>query len=120
MPNNWQEANVRIKQNLFNIHYNILILMCLLPIYRLTNIYKKMKKANAALSFFANNQWEFNDYNTGTLWKNMSESDKKIFFFDIKEMSWDYYARACAIGLRLYLVKDDIHTIKSARIKWEK
>lgn len=94
--------------------------MCLLPIYRLTNIYKKMKKANAALSFFANNQWEFNDYNTGTLWKNMSESDKKIFFFDIKEMSWDYYARACAIGLRLYLVKDDIHTIKSARIKWEK
>lgn len=86
----------------------------------LSNIYKKMRKANAALSFFANNQWEFNDNNTSALWKNMSESDKKLFFFDIKEMSWDYYARACAIGLRLYLVKDDIHTLKNARIKWEK
>jgi fatty acyl-CoA reductase len=50
----------------------------------------------------------------------MSEADQKLFFFDIKEMSWDYYARACAIGLRLYLVKDDLHTLKNARIKWER
>lgn len=120
MSDNWQEANVRIKKknafdkNIYKIYINVLI------IYRLTNIYKKMKKANAALAFFANNQWEFSDNNTSSLWKEMSEADKKTFFFDIKEMSWDYYARACAIGLRLYLVKDDIHTIKNARIKWEK
>jgi len=86
----------------------------------LTKIYKKIKKANAALSFFANKQWDFNDDNTRSLWNEMSEADQKLFFFDIKEMSWDYYARACAIGLRLYLVKDDLHTLKNARIKWER
>lgn len=79
-----------------------------------------MKKANTALVFFANKQWEFSDSNTNALWRDMSEVDKKLFFFDIKQMSWDYYARACAIGLRLYLVKDDLHTLKEARIKWEK
>jgi len=117
MSDNWQEANVRIYLiKLVNNHIFINVLI----IYRLTNIYKKMKKANAALSFFANNEWEFNDSNTSALWNEMSEPDKKIFFFNIKELSWDYYARACAIGLRLYLVKDDIHTIKNARIRWEK
>ncbi|VVC44680.1 Male sterility, NAD-binding,NAD(P)-binding domain,Fatty acyl-CoA reductase, C-terminal [Cinara cedri] len=86
----------------------------------LSNIYRKMKKANSALAFFANNQWEFTDNNTASLWQNLSEADKKIFFFDIKNMSWDYYSKACAIGLRLYLVKDDLHTLKDARIKWER
>lgn len=79
-----------------------------------------MKKANTALAFFGVNQWEFSDNNTESLWQNLSEADKKIFFFDIKNMSWDYYSMACAIGLRLYLVKDDVHTLKDARIKWEK
>lgn len=79
-----------------------------------------MKKANSALSFFANKQWEFNNDNTQKLWENLSEADRNIFFFDIKSMSWDYYARACAIGLRLYLLKDDLHTLKDARIKWGK
>lgn len=79
-----------------------------------------MKKANTALAYFANNQWEFCDKNTVSLWKNLSEADKNIFFFDIKNMSWDYYSKACAIGLRLYLVKDDLHTLKDARIKWKK
>lgn len=79
-----------------------------------------MKKANTALSFFANKQWEFNNDNTQKLWENLSEADRNIFFFDIKSMSWDYYARACAIGLRLYLLKDDLHTLKDARIKWGK
>lgn len=79
-----------------------------------------MKKANAALVFFANNQWEFKDNNTRELWSGLSEADRKTFFFDMKTMSWDYYAQACAIGLRLYLVKDDIHTLKAARIKWQR
>lgn len=79
-----------------------------------------MKKANAALSFFANKQWEFNNDNTQKLWENLSGADQNIFFFDIKSMSWDYYAQACAIGLRLYLLKDDLHTLKDARIKWGK
>lgn len=70
--------------------------------------------------FFANKEWEFHDNNTKALWDGLSEADKKLFFFDIKEMSWDYYAKACAIGLRLYLVKDDLHTLKDARIKWRR
>lgn len=79
-----------------------------------------MKKANSALAFFANKQWEFNDRNTRTLWKDLSKADQKIFFFGIKDMSWDYYARACGLGLRLYLLKDDLDTLKDARIKWKK
>jgi fatty acyl-CoA reductase len=86
----------------------------------LTNIYKKMRKANSALAFFANKKWEFDDNNIKTLWSDLSETDKNIFSFDIQKMSWDYYAQACGIGLRLYLVKDDVHTLKSARIKWER
>jgi len=87
---------------------------------RLTNIYKKLKKASSALVFFANKQWDFHDDNVRALWDDLSEADKKVFFFDIKQMSWDYYAQACGIGLRLYLVKDDLHTLKNARIKWNR
>ncbi|XP_050540836.1 fatty acyl-CoA reductase wat-like isoform X3 [Daktulosphaira vitifoliae] len=86
----------------------------------LGKIYQKTKKASEALVFFAHRQWDFRNDNTQALWSELSESDKDKFFFDMNTMSWDYYARACALGLRLYLVKDDINTLKAARKKWKK
>ncbi|XP_050422549.1 fatty acyl-CoA reductase wat-like [Adelges cooleyi] len=86
----------------------------------LGNIYRKTKKASAALIFFAHRQWDFRNNNTQALWDELSEEDKKTFFFDMKTMSWDQYAKACVIGLRLYLVKDDLNTLKAARNKWKK
>lgn len=47
----------------------------------------------------------------------MSAEDKEIFFFDIKELNWAEYAQVYAIGVRVFMMKDDIQTLPAARRK---
>lgn len=92
--------------------------MCILN--RLLKIYKKIDKVSVILAYFANKQWTFTNDRVMKLWDSMDDQDKKLFNFDIKSLSWEYFAQAHCLGLRVYLVKDDIHTLPAARKKWEK
>lgn len=83
-------------------------------------LYKKINKFIDVMSYFAMNAWNFTDDNTLALWRSCSPKDKEIFPFDIADMDWDVHAQAHTLGLRVYLVKDDIHTLEKGRKKWQK
>ncbi|XP_046659931.1 fatty acyl-CoA reductase wat-like [Homalodisca vitripennis] len=86
----------------------------------LTNIYRKLDKFADTMTYFANRIWTFKNDNTQMLWRSLSDKDKKLFFFDMAQMSWEYHAQALCLGLRVYLLKDDVDTLPKARRKWNR
>lgn len=87
---------------------------------RLLKIYKKIDQVRHILAYFALRQWTFINDNVLALWDTLDSQDKDLFNFDINQLSWEYFSQAHCLGLRVYLVKDDIHTLPVARKKWKK
>lgn len=83
-------------------------------------IYKKIDKVRDILAYFANKEWTFVNDRLMMLWQTLDSQDKELFNFDVNQISWEYFSQAHCLGLRVYLVKDDIHTLPAARKKWEK
>ncbi|XP_025206497.1 fatty acyl-CoA reductase wat-like [Melanaphis sacchari] len=86
----------------------------------LMNIYKKIDKVSDILAYFANTEWTFINDRLVALWDTLDSRDKELFNFDIHQLSWDYFCQAHCLGLRVYLIKDDIHTLPAARKRWQK
>lgn len=86
----------------------------------LLKIYKKIDKVSDILAYFSNKEWTFINDRLLKLWDSQDNQDKELFNFDVSQISWEYFAQAHCLGLRVYLVKDDIHTLPAARKKWEK
>lgn len=87
---------------------------------RLLKIYKKIDKVIDILKYYSNKEWTFTNNRVLELWETLNSQDKELFNFDIYQLSWDYFSQAHCLGLRVYLVKDDIHTLPEARKKWER
>lgn len=87
---------------------------------RLLKIYKKIDKVRDILAYFSNKEWTFVNDRIIKLWETQDSQDKELFNFDVNQISWEYFAQAHCLGLRVYLVKDDIHTLPEARKKWDK
>ena len=68
-------------------------------------------------SYFATRDWTFDEDNVISLWKGMSDEDKKIFKFNVKITDWYAYFRNCALGKRLYLLNDPIDTVPKGQKK---
>lgn len=79
-----------------------------------------MNNVRDILQYFRIRVWTFKNNNTQSLWDNLSEKDKELFFFDMSNLSWEYFLQAMCLGLRVYLVNDDIYTIPAARKKWQR
>lgn len=72
------------------------------------------------LLYFGKRQWTFVNDNVQELWNTLDSRDKELFNFDIDQLSWDYFSQAHCLGLRIYLLKDDVHTLPAARIRWKR
>lgn len=79
-----------------------------------------MNGVRETLTYFRERNWTFKNPNTQELWRNLSNEDKELFFFNMSDFSWEYFLRAMCLGLRVYLVNDDIDTLPAARKKWKR
>ncbi|CAH0385202.1 unnamed protein product [Bemisia tabaci] len=86
----------------------------------LGKIYDRLSKVGDTLEYFATQEWKFTNYNVQNLWKEMTPEDQSIFFFDMEQMSWRYQTEALCLGLRVYMLKDDVDTLPKARKKWNR
>ncbi|XP_014487850.1 PREDICTED: fatty acyl-CoA reductase 2-like [Dinoponera quadriceps] len=50
----------------------------------------------------------------------MSESDQLLFNFKMKGFNWPEYWGNSVKGMRLYLLKEDLSTLETSRIKWKR
>ena len=69
------------------------------------------------LSFFACNQWNFDDQNTAVLYSNLSKEDQEIFNFDLQNIDYREYLTSVFIGFRKYILKDGLTDTLYARRK---
>lgn len=88
--------------------------------YRLLKIYEKVHKGCDMLNFFVMNEWKFTSDNVSNLWQELSNSDKNLFNFNMKDLDWDECLFRNLLGLRLYLVKEEPSTIPQGKALYRK
>ncbi|KAI5698452.1 hypothetical protein M8J75_007060 [Diaphorina citri] len=86
----------------------------------LSSVYTKLGKVASTLEYFVDRKWNWSNENVQALWDQLSPEDQEMFFFDMGQLDWEYHAEALCLGLRLYLVHDDLTSLPAARRKWQK
>ncbi|XP_063836655.1 fatty acyl-CoA reductase wat-like [Ostrinia nubilalis] len=83
-------------------------------------LYSKVMKMANILFYFSTRDWRFSDRGVRAMWASLSEADRAVFPFSMGDMSWDRLCETFLIGLRVYLIKDDLSTLPEARKKWNR
>ena len=66
-------------------------------------------------SFFAVQQWHFVNNNFIPLLDKLSDEDRQIFNFDVRQIDWKKYVTDYCSGIRRYILKEKDDTIQAAR-----
>lgn len=85
-------------------------------------ISNKFYQALDAGKFFSTNEWQFDTDNLACLSRAVDNAeDGKEFNIDINKKTsafdWDQYVKNFMIGVRQYVLKDDMSSLPSARSK---
>ena len=60
----------------------------------------------AALLYFARGQWTFENYRMQSLWKNLNETDKELFYFNLAICDWKDILWTHANGMKMHILKE--------------
>lgn len=81
----------------------------------LVKISSLMQKSQKALEPFTTNSWDWTHGNMDKLWEELSQEDREIFPFDLRELDWSNFLETYVQGIRKYLFKEDPSTIPASR-----
>lgn len=82
----------------------------------LFNIAKRYKTAADTGEYFARHEWNFETTNVLELLAEVRAArDGDEFRVDVRTMVWDEYIREYMLGIRKYVLKDDLATLPAAR-----
>lgn len=70
------------------------------------------------ITYFGTKEWIFCNTNTQSLWKQLSEEDRKLFEFDMSGFNWDDYFPAYVRQGRISLLNDPLDTLPQGRRKY--
>uniref|UniRef100_A0AC34QVW2 Fatty acyl-CoA reductase n=1 Tax=Panagrolaimus sp. JU765 TaxID=591449 RepID=A0AC34QVW2_9BILA len=82
---------------------------------RYVRMYQKIWKMIETLHFFTTRGWNFDTKNLLFLWNSIDDEDKKIFNFDVRQIIWDDYMFDYVMGIKVYLLKENIDNLPTAR-----
>ena len=57
----------------------------------LVRLYDKAHRAMDCLTYFTTNEWRFINENSFYLLEQMSAEDKRVFYFDVRDIDWASY-----------------------------
>lgn len=86
------------------------ILVYLIQVYS----YAKVDQFVSFTSFFSIQQWQFVSNNFITVLEKMSEQDRRIFNFDVRQIDWQTYIKDYCLGCRRYILNEKDDTIPAA------
>lgn len=87
---------------------------------RLMRTYKKIHRFMAVIEYFSMRQWDFKMHNMNALWRKLSNADQKLFFFDMRQINWDFFLEQYFCGIRQYLLHDPLETVPEALVRWNR
>jgi len=71
------------------------------------------------VKYFGERDWLFHDNNVQSLLEQLTPEDRNIFYFDVKHLNWASYLERCVMGVRQYILKDDLSTLPQARKRYK-
>uniref|UniRef100_A0A7M5UXY2 Fatty acyl-CoA reductase n=1 Tax=Clytia hemisphaerica TaxID=252671 RepID=A0A7M5UXY2_9CNID len=82
---------------------------------RFMNIYRTIDSSISTLDFFIQNEWKWGHTEFSKILKAVPEDDKEAFDFDMRKIDWSNYYADMTIGVKKFLVKDDMAELPKAR-----
>lgn len=76
----------------------------------------KIDKVSSATCFFVLQGWQFVSENYISLLDKLSAEDRRIFYFDVREIEWQSYITNYGLGIRRFIFREEDDTIPAARI----
>lgn len=86
--------------------------------YRLVKAYQKINKFSNVISYFCTQRWYFKTDNVQKLAVGMTAGDEELFDFDISHLNWFEFLNTYVRGIRVYLIKDPMETVESAKKRY--
>lgn len=82
---------------------------------RLLNITNRILKTVSVLEYFATRSWEWSMNNTEMLLAELGPKDQQMFNFDVRQLDWVEYFENYVLGVKQYLLKEDMSGIPKAK-----
>lgn len=75
----------------------------------------RLLRTVSMLEYFVNRSWEWSTYNTEMLMSELSPEDQRVFNFDVRQLNWLEYIENYVLGVKKYLLKEDMAGIPEAK-----
>ena len=85
--------------------------------YFQVRLYRKAFRALSVFDYFFTRYWVFASSNNLELWSKLSDRDRKIFYYNVKDLDWRAYFETYIVGTRQYIFKESITTVPEANKK---
>ncbi|XP_054929449.1 fatty acyl-CoA reductase 1-like isoform X1 [Dermacentor andersoni] len=87
---------------------------------RFLSLYQKVRKGIDVVQYFTTHGWLFRSNNVVALVEDLSQTDKQLFNFDVRNLEWYLYWEQYVLGIRKYLFKAEVSKLPEARkhMKW--
>ncbi|XP_063165445.1 fatty acyl-CoA reductase 2 [Candoia aspera] len=82
---------------------------------RMMKLFSRLNKTMSLLEYFTSHSWDWSSDNTNTLMKELSPKDKNLFCFDICQLTWSEYIQNYCLGIKKYLLNEDMAGIPAAK-----
>ncbi|GAB6030004.1 hypothetical protein CHUAL_005696 [Chamberlinius hualienensis] len=84
------------------------------------NMQHKIARALNCLAYFTSHEWRFTNQNLWMLWESMTPEDRQTFNFDLRQLHWPSYMEHYCLGIKLYILKEDLASLTTARRNLQK
>lgn len=81
---------------------------------RFMNVYRSIDRNLNTLQFFIQNEWRWGNMQYSRILKAVPEEDKENFNFDMRKIDWPKYYENLTLGVKVYLIKDDMSQLPKA------
>ena len=78
-------------------------------------MYKRLDNSMQTYEFFINHEWNWDNKVLLQILASIPSHERDIFNFDMKNIDWDQYYRSFTLGVKMYLLKDDMNELPKAR-----
>lgn len=81
---------------------------------------QKLKQTLQLHHYFFQNQWDFHNEKLKNIRDKLSDKDKAIFFCDESVMDWEIYFKNYVLGMKKFILKENIEDLQVHRKNYNK
>jgi len=83
---------------------------------KFVDLYKRIDNSLLTYEFFMTNEWSWDNAVFLRILKSIPSHEKDTFNFDMRAIDWDRYYRSLTLGVKMYVLKDNMDELPKARM----